>query len=382
MSTDNQHLAYIDALRGYAILGVIAVHASIAVRNLEWATRLIAEQGARGVQLFFVVSALTLMLSWRERGDGVLPFYVRRVFRIGPMFWLMCAFFIAVEVSQVPMKFWPPLAISWPNILATATFTHGLFPQTFRSIVPGGWSIADEMTFYVLLPLLILTLRSWRTTLLWIFAAACLSMLLAALAHFGELFPSLDRETVEQFVFLSFPNQFVAFLAGILVFHLLRAFPCPAPRSALRAGLVVSVAVMVAIPFLADALRVELAHTIYVLPMVYALPFALCTWCLAKGGGGLLVNRVTRYIGKVSYSAYFWHFPALGLLDHYGLSSFGTAVPGWVHFLAIFVGAVVLTVGISSLTYRLVEEPMIQVGRQLATSIAARRVAVAGYRRA
>ena len=378
MAADTRHLDYIDALRGYAILAVVAVHASIAVPDLEWPLRLLAEQGARGVQLFFVVSALTLMLSWHERGDGVLPFYVRRVFRIGPMFWLMSAFFVAVQASGLPIVFWPPLAISWPNVLATATFTHGLHPLTMRSIVPGGWSIADEMTFYILLPLLVLTLRSWRTTVFALLGAVCFSILMAALARFGWLFSGLDRELVEQFVFLSFPNQFVAFLAGILVFHLLCAFPGPAPRSALRAGLATSVVAIVALPFIATALRGYLLHTTYVLPMVYALPFALCTWCLAKGGGRLMVNRVIRYVGKVSYSAYFWHFPVLGLRSHSGLFSFGPAVPGWLQFLAIFSAAVALTVGVSSVTYRLVEAPMIRVGRQLAMSVSARRVAVAG----
>jgi exopolysaccharide production protein ExoZ len=375
LAGDTRHLDYIDALRGYAILGVIAVHASIAVPDLEWPLRLVADQGARGVQLFFVVSALTLMLSWHERGDGVLPFYVRRVFRIGPMFWLASAFFIAAQVSGLSITFWPPPAISWPNVLATATFTHGLYPLTIGSIVPGGWSIADEMTFYILLPLLVVALRSWTATVLMLFAAVGLSMLMAALAHFGWLFPGLDRETVDPFVFLSFPNQFPAFLAGILVFHLLCAFPAPVSREVLRAGLVMAVVSMVAIPFAAEALRGELTHTSYVLPMVYAVPFALCTWCLAKGGGALLVNPAIRYVGKVSYSAYFWHFPVLGLLDR--LFSLGPVMPGWLRFVAIFAAAVVLSVGFSSITYRVVEVPMIRVGRQLAARLAAKRVAVA-----
>jgi hypothetical protein len=63
LSTDTKHLAYIDALRGYAILGVIGVHASQSGAELAWPLQLLADQGARGVQLFFVVSALTLMLS-------------------------------------------------------------------------------------------------------------------------------------------------------------------------------------------------------------------------------------------------------------------------------------------------------------------------------
>jgi peptidoglycan/LPS O-acetylase OafA/YrhL len=49
-----------------------------------------------------------------------------------------------------------------------------------------------------------------------------------------------------------------------------------------------------------------------------------------------------------------------------------------LRFLAILSAAVVLTVGVSSITYRLVEAPMIRVGRQLAMSVASKRVAVAG----
>jgi exopolysaccharide production protein ExoZ len=378
LAGDTRHLDYIDALRGYAILGVIAVHASIAVPDLEWPVRLIAEQGARGVQLFFVVSALTLTLSWHERSDGVLPFFVRRIFRIGPMFWLAMIFFMALEVFGVPVEYWWPPVISWPNVLATATFTHGLHPRTIASIVPGGWSIADEMTFYLLLPLLIATLRSWKATILAFLAAACLSMITAALAHYGWLFPELDRQSAEQFVFVSFPNQFPAFLGGMLVFHLLCAFPASAPRNALRGALAVSVVAMIAIPFIATALHGYLPHISYLMPIVYTLPFALCTWCLAKGGGRVLVNQVTRYVGKVSYSAYFWHFPVLGLLGGSGLFGFGPAVPGWLSFLAIFAAASVLTVGVSAISYRLVEVPMIHLGRNLATRLAVKRVAVVG----
>jgi exopolysaccharide production protein ExoZ len=111
---DARHLDYIDALRGYAILGVIAVHATVAAPGLEWPLRLVAEQGARGVQLFFLVSALTLMLSWRERGDGLMPFYIRRIFRIGPMFWLAMVFFVAIEASGLSVgDWWSPGRTSW-----------------------------------------------------------------------------------------------------------------------------------------------------------------------------------------------------------------------------------------------------------------------------
>ena len=60
MSRNITHYKYIDALRGWAILGVIIVHSS---QNFELPSILsrLSAAGARGVQLFFVVSALTLL---------------------------------------------------------------------------------------------------------------------------------------------------------------------------------------------------------------------------------------------------------------------------------------------------------------------------------
>lgn len=45
---------YIDALRGLAMLGVIAVHATIGAQGLPTTVAAIVAQGRHGVQLFFV----------------------------------------------------------------------------------------------------------------------------------------------------------------------------------------------------------------------------------------------------------------------------------------------------------------------------------------
>ncbi len=72
---------FLDALRGYAILGVISYHCAYFSgwnsHGLEF-----AEAGAFGVQLFFMVSAFTIFMTL-ERGLSresalVRSFYVRR----------------------------------------------------------------------------------------------------------------------------------------------------------------------------------------------------------------------------------------------------------------------------------------------------------------
>jgi exopolysaccharide production protein ExoZ len=120
-------LGYIDALRGYAILGVIVVHVAQCVPRLEWPLSLVASQGARGVQLFFVVSGLTLMLSWHARNDGIAAFYVRRVFRIVPMFWLAIALFVSLD--GFGPRYWAPDGIGWTHVAATALLVAASIPR-------------------------------------------------------------------------------------------------------------------------------------------------------------------------------------------------------------------------------------------------------------
>src|ERR1700678_4536089 len=94
-----RRLSYIDALRGYAILMVIAVHSSQAFSDLPKPLSTILNQGARGVQLFFVTSALTLSMSWVSRKESALAFYLLRFFRIAPMFLLWVPFFVLLPWS-------------------------------------------------------------------------------------------------------------------------------------------------------------------------------------------------------------------------------------------------------------------------------------------
>jgi peptidoglycan/LPS O-acetylase OafA/YrhL len=104
----------------------------------------------------------------------------------------------------------------------------------------------------------------------------------------------------------------------------------------------------------------------------YALCFGALTFCLANGAGRLLVVRPICYLGKISYSAYFWHFALLALIGAWGfMSVLASRFPpdGYgadALFLAFFVAVTVLTAIASFLTYNLVERPMVDLGRRLA----------------
>jgi peptidoglycan/LPS O-acetylase OafA/YrhL len=277
--------------------------------------------------------------------------------------------------------YWPALAPSWSNILLSATFMHAFHPATIVSSVPGGWTIADEMTFYLLFPLLVMTLRTWRAAAWALAAAFGIATLTYPLVAHGYLFPGQDPAARAEYAFLWFPNQLPAFLAGMLVYDLLTVSPARGAVRLVRAGLVAALLAMLAIPFVAAALQSRIPAVMYFMPDAYVLAFAAAALCIARGGGGRLVNAPMRYIGKVSYSAYFWHFLVLGFMLHPGGDLLDPArlAPPWLAFLMVLAIATALTVAAASLTYWLVELPMIALGRQLAGAARPSIVALAGH---
>ena len=153
-----KRISSLDTLRGIALLMVIALHCEQSISTIDPIKRLvnmsglIASYGDLGVPLFFIVSGYTMMLTFgdRARKEVVYAFYIRRFFRIAPLFWLAGACYL-IKTGLVP-SVWAPNGIRWQEILLTFSFLHWLTPQAFNSVVPGGWSIAVEMQFYLIFP--------------------------------------------------------------------------------------------------------------------------------------------------------------------------------------------------------------------------------------
>lgn len=64
-----KRIAFVDALRGYAIIGVIVVHMSQEFELPNFLNKITAS-GQMGVSLFFLVSAFTLATSISNRQSG------------------------------------------------------------------------------------------------------------------------------------------------------------------------------------------------------------------------------------------------------------------------------------------------------------------------
>jgi peptidoglycan/LPS O-acetylase OafA/YrhL len=352
-----RHFDYIDALRGYAILMVIGVHTSQAFPDLPNALFKILSQGARGVQLFFVTSALTLSMSWVARNETAANFYVRRLFRIAPMFWIAIIFFLWLYGTE-PSGY-APYGIGFKHIAMTALLVQGFWPDTITSVVPGGWSVADEVIFYALFPVIVplLLKASWKSLIIIAVSAVVIGPRLSGLFEYGfsYFFPGSESVAGIYFSLWWFPRQLPCFIFGIMLFRF-SAEGRAIPVSLARCACALAMTLMLLIPFL-DGVK-------YVLPLglatTYGIVFSLFAFSLMYWRNSPLVGRPIDWIGKVSYSAYFIHFAVLHFLP-------ALHPTGWpVADLALTYAVVVLvTVGFSSMTYLMIEKPMIRLGSAL-----------------
>ena len=123
MTRRNQSL---DLLRGIAILLVVLVHcqeeSTGVVPGLSWFAK---EYGGLGVQLFFIVSGYTMMLTYGDRLDlaAARSFYLRRFFRIAPLFWIAIVFYLLVTRGRGITNFAPD-GVGASDVLLTFFFLH------------------------------------------------------------------------------------------------------------------------------------------------------------------------------------------------------------------------------------------------------------------
>lgn len=344
---------FIDALRGIAVASVVLVHTGRQAMPPSAALRAAMNQGAAGVQLFFVVSALTLCLSWasrsRHEARPLRNFLIRRVVRVAPMFYVAIALYLALH--GLAPGYWAPNGIHAPSVAATALFVHGLHPETINAVVPGGWSVAAEMGFYAILALCVPRLASVRPALLFLAASLALFVLNGAIVPHLFSYPAEQHYLVRNFIRFNLFGQLPVFAAGIVACAVFRTGAADRP---LAAGATLC---MLAAGFCWWRLPQQQCA------LAAGAFFACATLLLARWPARLFVNRATIALGKRSFSIFLLHFAVLDAFSRSGASAWfaGSDAGGVLQFLCVLGVAA----AIASVSYRYIEQPGIACGRRL-----------------
>lgn len=369
IANDSYHSQAIDGLRGLSVIAVVLYHCSgETLSNFKFPLlKGILSFGGSGVLLFFMLSAFTLIRSFKlhqsQQGSGTLKrFFLRRFFRIMPFWWINVAYWAWREHSS--------MAVILTNV--TLTFGFLMYPpgpswEPFR-IVPFSWSLCAEESFYLLLPLIVAHLRSWRHELVFAFLAVALSA-----SWEGFLTTVLQVSPGDEY-FWGMPfARWYAFPIGLLILRLFsnRTFFSEIETLALDqvpfADIIWIASVWAFAVFgshLVGALAVAMIFIVGLMPTSYL--------------GAFCKNPFLGQFGIAAYSVYLLHWHPLERLRPIkeGLfATLGSARTGETEFLLYSALVLPITAVAAWITYQTIERPGVLLGRAVIAKLEQNRAA-------
>jgi len=310
----------LDGVRGVAVLAVLLFHCDVT-----W-----ARGGYVGVDVFFVLSGFlitSLLLAELDRADRIdlVRFWRRRVSRLLPALAVLVGLVVACS-SFMGLRESPPQVrddalatlgqfVNWRLIDTVGYSLAGAVRSPFQHC----WSLAIEMQFYIVWPLVVALLasrfgparRRWTVgivaAVLAIASAIAMDTLVGADWHTQRSYYGTDTRAQALLV--------GAVLAALIGRHLTspesRRLPALAARPLAAAGTVSAAFVGAAF-----VLAPTSGHAMYdgwYLVLAAAVAVALARLVLVPYGvlPELLSMRPLVAVGRISYSLYLWHWPLL-----------------------------------------------------------------------
>lgn len=348
---------YIDSLKGLSMIFIVLYHLyAIEKYNIPESLKNIINQGPRGVQMFFIISALTLCMSLSRKMNEEKHFWftylLRRFFRIAPVFYFVTIlnylFFHINPADYLPAK----IPISSGLILSSITFINGFSPNWIGTSVPGGWIITVTVMFYILLPFIFKKVNNLIST----FKLLVLSLIIWNIVTFIILkYTSFNTNIIMQFYASAFIiTQLPIFICGIGLFFIIRDNNIHKIKLNSNILLITSIVVYLA-----------LERAIYILP-IHFLPSVALTGLIYSqhiNPSRLIVNKFTAYIGKISYSIFLTHFIIILYINR--LFYFKVSISPILDMLVHFVLLMGISVLVSTIVHYFIEMPSINLGEKI-----------------
>lgn len=322
----------INALRALAVSAVILYHF-----EFMW-----FKGGFLGVDIFFVISGYlmtAILCSDNTPGPGyIVGFYLARARRIIPAAFMMIVSLIIIGWYLLPTNQYQALG---KEIAFSATFlsNFGYFISTGyfdassnEKFLLHTWSLSVEAQFYFLYPLFLYILKKITTNLLipltLIFASSLIIYLVLQHSSPGAAFYLLPARAWE-------------LLAGALVFinQKEKRIKLKNQKSFSIIGILGLIASFVLVEEASPNLGLLTLITVFCTCIVLSID---------ENNLKFFHFKLVQWLGERSYSAYLWHWPIVVALH------FSSKISEW-RFVAL---AILLTIILSNLSFRLIENPM------------------------
>lgn len=328
MTTKADRYNGIDGLKAYAIIGIVLMH---VLANGEYGIggfvfeRLIPSF-TNLVFLFMMVSGFGMCCGYYQKiidqKISVEDFYRKRYIKIWPYFALLCALDFVISPSKESMF----------EVFANLTLCQGLLPIMHIEVIGVSWTLAVIFVFYLLFPFFCFLIGNKKRA--WIVAIVTLAFNFLCEIYFFNANHIVNPLSVGFTPRLNIVYDAVYFVAGGLIFLYRKELTKFASEHKVVAGAILLIATVVYFTLGGSTIT-----------MLFFCVAAL-VYTLGCRTGGVLVNRVAKFLGSICFEIYLCHMVIYRVLEKLHLVHlFGNGLLAYI-FTAVVVicGSVVFSV--------------------------------------
>ena len=341
----------LNAVRFFAATAVIFHHIEqnkfwFGIPNY-WDTPFIDALGHKAVSLFFVLSGflITYLLMDEVRKTNtvsVKKFYLRRILRIWPLYYLLIVigFFVlpyVLDYDLFPQQIQKNFSLKWFVVYLL------LFPNLVRvwgRTMVGlnqSWSIGVEEQFYIIWPLLI---KKFKNSILkFLISFIIIKMFLQVLLYF------VDDNLYKLFSLLQIEQMAVGAIGAYILFHNQQKLLQIIYHSFTQVIMFVALLMIMfsGVHFIGVTILEAIVFTLFVMNVSVNEKFKF-----------KIENKLFTRLGNISYGIYMYHTMVIALLMNF-LSQTELKNNLVLFNILIYFGSVFITLLISDLSYRYFE---------------------------
>lgn len=389
MNQDNRLLGA-DFLRATACMGVLLHHLAFRMNMSQVPEPLVPfvqflVYGSFGVSVFFVLSGFLLARPFWLALDAGKPmpsmrtYALRRLARIVPGFWLALVVSLLLDVWLGGAVLDGERIVRFIAGLLLVSDWHWvtLFPVDNNGPL---WSIGFEITAYLLMPLgmaalFALSARGWAARLAWLGVIA-LALLVHWLAVMWAPIDEVERGWNHGLVggAKAWMPRFnpIGFFAIFAMGALAAGVQVLVQRHrSLAMDLIGGVAVLATAAIMAVSIG-QLTEGFGLLGVPYAFPWmplavgaALVALPSSLFLGKMLDNAPVRFIARISFGIYVWHFLIMWLIGRLVPVAFKTSeAGGFENWLWTSAAVIALSFVVATVSFYLLEQPVVRWARK------------------
>lgn len=336
----------LDGLRAMSVIAVIWHHTS-GRPGPEFFSK-----GYFGVDFFFAISGflITTLLLRERRKTGrisIRRFYVRRFFRIFPIYYIVLAIYVILVLATRQGTSAGDGFLA--NLPAFLSYTSNWFVDLSHGDAVTfyfAWSLATEEQFYLFWPPLLAVLLLVRKQVLWLPLAA-----IGLLVVVNQTALFVDGNALPTIILASLALPILLGAAAAVVLDNPRTFRLVSPVVAARWFGPLAVVIMLA------SLVIETpAQLTQVLMVLIVMAVCITERTMFHG---LLMFRPLAYVGVISYGIYLMHMLCANAVRIVVGSNYG---------IAVFASTAALAVVVAAISFHFIESPILRFGRRFGSN--------------